>query len=74
MIDSRCARAAYNNGGCGKPRENGKNGMRWKRKKEKIGLVRRISIIADEIVAHPPDFTEFLILIDIDISCKRLKR
>lgn len=33
------------------------------------GLVRRISVIVQEIAAHPPNFTEFLAL----VACKCIK-
>jgi len=51
MTDSRCARAAC---------------WYWKKKgQRRVGLVRRITVIIDEIAAHPPDLTQFLVLISI---------
>lgn len=38
----------------------------WRKKEQKrIGLVRRIAAVIDEIAAHPPDFTQFLVLVSI---------
>jgi len=41
-----------------------------KKKRVKIGLVRRISMIIEEITAYPPDFTQLFIL----IPCECLER
>ena len=37
-----------------------------KTKQKKRCLVWRISVIINEIAAHPPDFTEFLVLVSIE--------
>jgi len=66
-MDSRCARAAYNH-------ETEMQEVVWERKKKEIGLVRRVSVVIDEIAAHPTDFTELFILVSIErFECRPIE-
>ena len=57
-MDSRCARAAYNH-----DIPDASSG--WEKQKKR-GLVRRVSVVIDEITAHPPDFTQLFVLISVE--------
>jgi hypothetical protein len=56
-MDSRCARAAYN---------HDTESKQWLGKAKKRGLVRRVSVVIDEITAHPPDFTKLFVLVSVE--------